>query len=202
MSKYSFGVDVPSLLVLAWLASRSEHRNAVVQPECASEPWRQRQNGAEMIETILEQELATQADQAHRYAPVFLQLVRHQFARVDFDSVEWALRGENAVYFKEDAIPGIVDKERKAFATQPATQVARDALASHEPLRGYVQSVLGRGVSKIEQSGSILQHLFLREADTMFSPLPGAFLLRELLYHSLQHIEWEQLASWLLNLAA
>lgn len=191
---HNFSVNVPSLLLLAWLSADQKQRDDLLQLQQAEE-WR-RHNGKQLITVAIEQELA-RVDADQRGAPLFLHLLRHQVARMDLDCVEWALCGKQGVYLAQDAVPYTADAARDAFAAKSVTQVVQEALAAQSPLRSYLQAVLWGGIEP-EKAGIILQQWFLREAHALCAVFPS-FLMPQLLQVSLQQIAWEKLATWLPN---
>jgi hypothetical protein len=118
------------------------------------------------------------------YGPVYKTLFEYRLSLVEFNVLEWALRGYNAVYLKEST-----DENEDT----PETDLVFQSIGESEQMLALVKR-LGRHSNVRRLSNQLRLHFTFRQPLIMRTT-ERAFLIQEFIAMSLERVNWAKLAS-------
>jgi hypothetical protein len=129
------------------------------------------------------------------YGPVYKALFDYRMSRVEFQLVDWALRGYNAVYLKElEAAPPESD------ASTPETSLLWQSITDDERLFHRVKRIGRDENSTVRKAANALRLHFTFHLPLLMRTPESSFLYQEFIAMSLSRVNWVELAALVLDI--
>jgi len=199
MSIHGMSARPETLLFLAW-ATRTGLRERLIE---VHHERRERREDAGAPERVLR--AAIKDNQApvfgfdSVYGPVYEALFTHRLGRVEFQLIDWALRGSSAVYLTEDSESDAAgEKAEVGTPSNEETALIWEVIAQSERLAGRLKRLSDDWCGNVIRGARLLQLQFIMHVPVRTVECP--FLIHEYLLMSLERVNWEELATWLLDL--
>lgn len=186
-----FGVHEETLLLLAWIASQPQVREAVVQAARLSDPAR-RIAPEQVIRSLFDEPLAM-LDRGTPESLVYRRLVEYRLGLCDFLCVDWALRGYGAVFFRENDSQTV--KEDSTQETVLCWEIAQQ----QERLLTHLNHLSRDWHGDIQLGAQMLRLTFTNRIPLLVRTAACPFIIQEFLRISLERVNWHELAAWVLN---
>jgi hypothetical protein len=127
------------------------------------------------------------------YGPLYEALFNYRLDRVEFDLVDWALRGFYGVYLREAEV------EKCAYTT-PETDILWRSIARNESLLFLVKRIGREGNGEVRKVANALRLHFTFQIPLIMRTPESSFLFQEFIGMSLEQVNWIELATLVLEI--
>ncbi|GCE32178.1 hypothetical protein KDA_76620 [Dictyobacter alpinus] len=194
MSIHGMSTNAETLLFLAW-ATRIDLRERMIKVH------QERRSDAAAPERVLRGEIKYSQppvfEEDSVYGPVYEALFNYRLDRVEYSLVDWALRGEHAVYLK--ASDAAAPNDEDDYST-PETGILWQSIAEDDRLMFRVKSIGRDWHETPDQVANALRLYFTFRTPLLMRTPESCFLFHEFISMSLERVNWVELASLVLDI--
>lgn len=190
MSIHSTPANPETLIFLAWATRAGLQKDMIeVQKE-------RRNHGSAKPERVLRARITYSQPPVFEvdsvYGPVYQALFNYRLDRVEFDLIDWVLRGSYGVYLRD------ADVEECA-STTPETGLLWKSITQNENLLFRIKRIGREWNGEVRKAANALRLHFTYQTPLLMRTPESSFLFQEFIKMSLEQVNWMELATHVLE---